>query len=89
MSETKGLVRRSCPKVDDRAVAGDEGDVVAEREQLVADAGDQVVVIAHREIGPADRALEQHVADHGEAGRAMDEHDMAGRVAGAVNQRPS
>src|SRR3546814_17962695 len=42
-------------------------------------------MIAHREIGPADRSLEQHVANQRQVRRRMVEDDMAGRVAGAMD----
>src|SRR4029453_17836232 len=44
------------------AVAGHEGDVVAERPQPLADRAEQLLVIAARKIGAADRTPEQHVA---------------------------
>ncbi len=61
-------------------MAGHEGDVVAQREQLLADTGDQLGVVAPGEIGAADGALEQHVAHPGDFLRFVDEYDMAGRV---------
>ena len=36
------------------------------------------------QVGAADRALEHHIADQGEAGVAAHEHDAAGRVSGGV-----
>jgi hypothetical protein len=59
-----------------------EGDVVAEREEALADRGEQLRVVAAREVGAADRAREQHVADEGEARGRVHEHDVARRVAG-------
>ena len=67
-----------------RAVAGDEGGVVAQRPEPPGDRVDQVLMVAHREIGAADRALEQDVADDRELRGGMVEDDMAGRVAGAM-----
>src|SRR4051812_44559701 len=46
-----------------RTMAGQDGDVVAERQQLPLDAADQLVVIAIGKIGAPDRALKQRVAD--------------------------
>ncbi len=43
-------------------MAGDEGDVIAEREQFVPDRGDQRRVIAARKIRAADGAAEQDIA---------------------------
>ena len=66
-------------------MAGDEGDVVAERPQAVADRLEELVVIAAREIRSADRAPEQHVTHEGDLRRLVHEHDMARRMAGAVH----
>jgi peptidoglycan/LPS O-acetylase OafA/YrhL len=49
------------------AMAADEGDVVAQRQQLAANAGEQRRLVAIGEVGAADRAVEQRVAHHGEA----------------------
>src|SRR5271165_5512622 len=49
------------------AVAADEGDVVAQRQELVLDRADQGRVVAARQVAAADRARKQHVADDGEA----------------------
>src|SRR6516225_7683124 len=69
-------------------VAGDEGHVVAERPELAGDRVDQVLVAAAWEVGAADRAGEEYVADLGEPGLAVEEHHVAGRVAGAVVDLP-
>ena len=66
-------------------MARDEGDIVPQRPQLLADRMEQLVVIAARKIGTADRAAEQHVAHEGHLGRAIDEHDVARRMAGTVH----
>lgn len=42
-------------------MARDEANVVAEREQSLADRADQLVVVAAREVGSTDRTLEQDV----------------------------
>src|SRR5690606_23472574 len=46
---------------------------------------DQVLMVAAREVRAADRALEQHVSDDRELARPVKEHDVARRVAGAVD----
>ncbi len=48
-------------------MAGDEGDVVPERPELLADRPDEQLVIAARQVRAPDRAPEQHVADDGAA----------------------
>ena len=84
-SATYGLVRRSAPMVLGRAVAAEELHVVGQRHELVADGAEQRLGVAvGLEIGAADRALEQHVADKGEAAVVVDEDDVPGRVAGAM-----
>ncbi len=65
-------------------MAAEEGDVVAERHELVADGVEQCVRVAIGEVDAADGALEEHVADHGDRVGAVDEDDVAGRMAGAV-----
>src|SRR5271165_3999466 len=67
-----------------RTVAAQEGELVSERQQLCSDRVDQRVVIAIGEIGPANRALEQHVAHQRESRRMIDENNMSRRVAWAV-----
>src|SRR6185503_11438172 len=42
-----------------RAVAGDEGRLVAHRPQPLGDGGDQLLLVAVRKVPPPDRALEQ------------------------------
>lgn len=65
-------------------MAGREGDVIAQRQQVLRDGADQVTVVAAREVGAADAPVEQHVAHEGVAGAIVEEHDMARRVARAV-----
>src|SRR3954453_19188954 len=67
-----------------RAVAADEADIVAERQQLGLDRVDQGRMTAAGQIGAPDRAGEQDVADRGEAQLLVEEHPAAGRVAGAM-----
>lgn len=67
-----------------RAVARGEGHVVAQWQQLGLDRVDQVGVVALREVGAADAAGKQHIAHEGMAGAFVEEHHVAGRVAGAV-----
>ncbi len=69
----------------DLSVAGDKGNIIAKRKQLVADGADQAVLIATRKIGPADGALKQHIADKGDPVGRVDKHHMAGRVSRAMD----
>ena len=46
--------------------------VVGQVEEPLADRGDELDVVAAREIGAADRAGKQHIANKGEAGRAVE-----------------
>src|SRR6476661_1984089 len=55
------------PEARAGAMAADEADVVAERQQLVLDRTDQCGVAASRQVGTADRAVEQDIADMREA----------------------
>ena len=81
----------SSPKVDVGAVPGHEGHVVAEWPEPPGDGADQRIVVAAGEVRAADRAGEKHVADECDRSRAVEEHDVTGRVARAVQylQRPS
>ena len=65
-------------------MARNEGDVLAQRPELLRDRIDQLLVIAQREVGAPDAAGEQHVADHRELARPVDEDDVAWRVARAM-----
>src|SRR4051794_25028763 len=56
-----------------RAVAADEGDVVAERQELFPDRAEQRLMAAARQVGATDRAAEQHVAHDGEAVGGVEE----------------
>ena len=71
-------MRRSVADRRAGPVAAQEGDVVAERQQLVRDRAQQRVVVAVGEVGAPDRAAEQHVADEREAAPPADEHEVAG-----------
>ena len=68
-------------------MATQELQIVAERQQLAGDGADQCGMVAIRKVGPADRALEQHVAEQGEAGGVVDEDDVARRVPRAVQDK--
>ncbi len=61
-------------------MAADEADIVAERQQFRLDRRDQRRMAAAGQIGAADRAVEQHVADIGEAHVPVEEHHAARRV---------
>ncbi len=63
---------------------GHETDVVPEREEPSPYRLDEGLVIAERKVRPADRSLEQDVADQREAGPGQEEDDMPGGMAGAV-----
>src|SRR4051812_19481797 len=65
-------------------MAADETDVVAERRQFFGDRPDQRGVAAAGQVGAADRAVEQYVADMGEAHFLVEEHHAARRMAGAM-----
>ena len=65
-------------------MAGNEGNIVAQREQAFLDRSEQGIVIASREIRPANRALEQDITDLGQPARCVKEDDMAGGVPGAM-----
>ena len=67
-----------------RPVAGNEGDIVAQRPELEVNRRDQGVEIAARKIRPPDRPLEEHIAGKQYAARLIEKDDMAGRMAGAV-----
>ena len=48
-------------------MARDEGDVIPQGKQLLADAVDELLVIPAGKVGAPDAALEEHVADPGNA----------------------
>src|SRR5690606_40567238 len=77
----EGIVGALLAEGGHRPVARHEGDVVAQRPELVADRIDEIRMVAAREVRPADRAVEQDVAHDREPRLPMEEHDMAGRVA--------
>ena len=58
-------------------MAADEADIVAERQQFFLDRVDQRGVAAAGQVGAPDRAVEQDVADMGEAQFLVEEHDAA------------
>src|ERR1041385_2800377 len=66
------------------AMAADKTDVIAERQQLFGDGTDQGRMAAAGQIGAADRAVEQHVADMGEAHLLVEKHHAARRMTWAV-----
>ena len=72
------------PKAAFRAVAGDEDGVVAHGPQALGDAVDELLVVALGEVGAADAAGKQHIAHEGVARAFVEEHHVAGGVAGAV-----
>src|SRR3954468_17940607 len=67
-----------------RAMTADKTDIVAKRQQFFGDRPDQHFVAGAGQVGTADRAVEQHVADMGEAQVLVEEHHAARRMAGAM-----
>ena len=67
-----------------RAVAGDEGGVVAQGPELFADGADQGVMIAAGRIRTADGALKQHIADKGHFVFGAMKNDMARGMTGTM-----
>lgn len=65
-------------------MAGDEDDVIAQRQQFIFDATDQCGVIPLRKISAPDGVLKQYVADKGDATGGVIKDDMAGSMARAV-----
>ena len=70
-----------------RAMAGQELDVVAERQELALDAGDQQLMAPAGQVGPPDRAGEQRVARQQESQILLKEGDMSRRMAGHMSDR--
>ena len=66
-SPTKGLLRRSAPKVDIGPWPGTNCMSSPSGHSCVVIERISVRMVAAREVGAADRALEQHVADEGHA----------------------
>ncbi len=66
-------------------MAGDEADVVAEREETFTNRAHQVAVVPSGKVSAADRAPEEHVAHLGQAARCVEEDNVAWRVTWAVN----
>lgn len=73
------------PEIACRAVAWDEGYVVAQRPQFLGDRIDQILVVSTRKISSADAALEKHVTHDREAARPVIEDDMSRRVSRAMD----
>src|SRR6516165_8458774 len=67
-----------------RAMAANETDVVAKRQQLFLDRPDQGRVAAARQVGAPDRTVEQDVADMGEAQLLAEIDHAARRMTGAM-----
>src|SRR3954466_12853801 len=72
------------PDAGARAMAADKTDVVAERQQFFGDRPDQRLMAAAGRCGRAGRAVEQHVADVGEAHFLVEEYHAARRMAGTM-----
>src|ERR1700730_1111829 len=67
-----------------RAVAADEGDLIAKRQKFVLDRGHQGCVVTAHNVGTPHRTAKQYIAHGGEAIIPVDEDDTAGRMAGAM-----
>jgi hypothetical protein len=67
------------------AMARHKVDIIAIRPELARDRGDQIVKIALGKVRATDRAFEQQITDKGQLGILIDDRDMAGRMAGAMN----
>src|SRR5690606_36134595 len=80
----KGIVPPLHPRGRKRPVPWHEGHVIAQRPEALADGLNERAVIAARKIRTVDRALKENIAHNRKARRLMEEHHMAGRVAGAV-----
>lgn len=65
-------------------MSGHEVHVVAKRPQPAGDQLDKLLVIALGKIGAADGAGEEHVADEGDLGVLVEEHNMAWRMSRTV-----
>ena len=81
----KGIASALLAKGGGGAMARQEGDIVPQREELVADRVDERGVVAAGEIRAPDRAGEEDVAHDRKTCGSIVEDDMAGRVPGAVN----
>ena len=66
-------------------MAWNEFDLVTERKQFFADGVNQRGMVAARKVGTSNRAGKKHIANSGEPRLPMKEHDVARRMAGAVN----
>ena len=65
-------------------MAADEADIVAERQQLLDNRLDQRLMAAAGQIRASDRAVEQDVADMGEAHFLVEIDHAAGGMAGTM-----
>ena len=72
------------PDVGHSAVSGDDARVFGQDEQFGADIMDEVGVVAAREVGSAYGFVKQHVARDKQPCFGAIENDVAGRVAGDV-----
>src|SRR5215469_18212346 len=66
-------------------VARYEAHFVAERPESLRDRADEVAVIAAGKVGAPHRAREEHVADQRQPDALVEEHDVAGRMAGTMS----
>jgi hypothetical protein len=57
-------------------MAAEKPHVIAKRQYFPRDRGQQRLVVAIREVGTADRAVEQHIAEHRQAMRFAEEDHM-------------
>ena len=65
-------------------MTGNEGDIVTQREQLLAYAGNQFLMIAARKVRATNRALEQHIPNPGHFLLLVEKHHVTRRVTRAV-----
>ncbi len=65
-------------------MSGDEFHIVAQRPKPVTDGVNELIVIPSRQIGASDGASKQHVTDQRQAVIAVEKHQMAWRVARAM-----
>lgn len=66
-------------------MARNKFNVITEGEESLANGADEVGMIAAWKIGAPNRSREQDIANEGNSVGQVKKHDMAGRVAGAVN----
>ena len=70
----------------DRAVAGDDGCGIGERQKAVANAGEEAAVVATGEVGASDRASEEGVAGEQKGVLREVDTEAAFGVAGGVEE---